>query len=124
MHILSIILQSLLAFMFLFASFGKLTGAETPIEEFKKLGLPQWFRVVTGLVEIIAAAALIIGYWESSWVAVGALIITITAIGGILAQIRIKDQFKNMIMIILMGILSITLFFINVSHLSDFPGFN
>lgn len=124
MHIVSITFQTLLALMFLFASFGKLTGAQTPIEEFEKLRLPQWFRVVTGMIELISAVALIIGYWDASWVAVGALLIAITAIGGVLAQIRIKDHFKNMIMIILMAILAITVFLINVSYLSDFPGFN
>jgi len=106
--------------MFLMASFGKLKGAKTPIEEFEKLRLPQWFRVVTGIVELVSAVALIIGYWDAIWVAAGALIIAFTAIGGVLAQIRIKDKFKNMIMIIVIGILAIILFSINASYLSFF----
>lgn len=123
MHIVSIILQTLLTLMFLMASFGKLRGAETPIEEFEKLRLPQWFRVMTGIIELIAAVALIIGYWDASWLAVGTLLITCIAICGVLAQIRIKDAFKNMLIIIVIGIVAIFLFINNMSTLLDFPGF-
>ncbi|MFE6074218.1 DoxX family protein [Paenibacillus sp. NPDC057886] len=77
MSIVSITLQTLLILMFLMASSGKLRGAKTPIEEFEKLRLPQWFRVVTGIVELVSAAALIIGYWYASWVATGALLIVL-----------------------------------------------
>lgn len=123
MHIVSIILQTLLTLMFLMASFGKLRGAETPIEEFEKLRLPQWFRIVTGIIELISAVALIIGYWDASWVAVGALLIICTAIGGVLAQIRIKDSFKNMLIIIVIGFVAIFLFINSMSELLNFPGF-
>lgn len=105
------------------ASFGKLRGAKTPIEEFNKLRLPQWFRVITGVIELISAVALIIGYWDASWLAVGALLIACTAICGVLAQVRIKDSFKNMLMIIVIGVMAIFLFINNISALLNFPGF-
>lgn len=35
--------------------------------------LPQWFRVVTGLVELIGGALLIIGYWQKDFVMAGVL---------------------------------------------------
>ncbi|GGA34364.1 DoxX family protein [Paenibacillus physcomitrellae] len=124
MNMVSIILQTLLILMFLMASFGKLRGAKTPIEEFEKLRLPQWFRVITGIIEFVAAAALMIGYWDASWVAAGALLIVFTAVGGVLAQVRIKDSFKNMIMIMVIGVAAIFIFLNNVSELLNFPGFN
>ncbi|MFJ5788544.1 DoxX family protein [Lysinibacillus sp. NPDC093197] len=123
MNIVSIIFQTLLMLMFFMASFGKLRGAKTPIEEFNKLRLPQWFRVITGVIELISAVALIIGYWDASWLAVGALLITCTAICGVLAQVRIKDSFKNMLMIIVIGVMAIFLFINNISALLNFPGF-
>ncbi len=42
--------------MFLFAGFGKVTGINMHVEAFNHLGLPQWFRVVTGIVELAGAA--------------------------------------------------------------------
>ena len=124
MNIFSIVLQSLLALAFLMAGLGKVSGSKMHVENFKKWRMPQWFRVVTGLIEFVSAAALIIGFWEPSWVAAGALVIAITAIGGILTHVRAKDSLKDTFPIIFIGILAFILFFINVSDLSDFPGFN
>ncbi|MDB5055833.1 MAG: hypothetical protein JWM44_3883 [Bacilli bacterium] len=124
MDILVIVLQSLLALAFLMAGMGKITGSEMHVEGFKKWRLPQWFRVVTGLVELVGAAALIIGFWQQSWTAAGALLLGFTAIGGLLTHIRVKDSFKDTFPIVLLGILSFIVFFIRLSDLSDFPGFN
>jgi putative oxidoreductase len=124
MTIFSIILQSLLALMFLMAGMGKISGSKMHVEGFKHWGYPQWFRVVTGIIELAGAAALIVGYWESSWVALGAVILGITGIGGILTHMRVKDSFKDTFMILLLAIISIVLFVNNASDLSDFPGFN
>lgn len=124
MNIVSIVLQSLLALAFLMAGLGKVSGSKMHVENFKKWRLPQWFRVITGLIEFVSAAALIIGFWEPSWVAAGALVIGITAIGGILTHVRAKDSLKDTVPILFIGILAFILFFINVSDLSNFPGFN
>jgi putative oxidoreductase len=98
MTVFSIILQSLLALMFLMAGVGKITGSKMHVEGFKHWRLPQWFRIVTGIIELIGAAALVVGYWESSWVALGALILGITGIGGIITHIRVKDSFQQTFM--------------------------
>ena len=124
MHIVTIVIQTFLTFMFLMASSRKLTGDKTAIEEFKTLRLPQWFRVFTGVYELVSATALIIGYWDASWIAVGSLLIAIFAIVGTLAMIRVKEPFKNIIMIMVIAIFAIILFLNNVSNLSNFPGFN
>ncbi|MBD2868846.1 DoxX family protein [Paenibacillus arenilitoris] len=100
MTIFSIILQSILVLMFLMAGFGKVSGSKMHVEGFKHWGYPQWFRVVTGIIELAGTAALIVGYWESSWVALGALILGITGIGGIITHIRVKDPFKDTFMIL------------------------
>ncbi|WP_028402246.1 DoxX family protein [Ectobacillus panaciterrae] len=123
MTVFSIILQSLLALMFLMAGLGKIAGSKMHVEGFKHWGLPQWFRIVTGIIEFVGAAALVVGYWESSWVALGALILGITGIGGIITHIRVKDSFQQTFMILLLAIIGIVLFAINASDLADFPGF-
>lgn len=123
MGIISIILQVLLGFVFLMAGYGKVTGSKMHVQGFNHWKLPQWFRVVTGIVELAGALALFIGIFAHSWAAVGALIIGITAIGGILTHLRVKDSFKQTSTILFLGILAFIVFFINFSHLSNFPGF-
>lgn len=123
LDIVVIVLQSLLALGFLMAGLSKMAGVKMHVENFKKWRLPQWFRVVTGLVEFVGAAALIVGYWEPSWLVAGALVLGITAIGGILVHVRIRDPFKDSIPIAVLGILSLFVFFVRISDLGDFPGF-
>jgi putative oxidoreductase len=123
MNILSIVLQSLLLLAFLMAGMGKVAGSKMHVEGFNQWRLPQWFRVVTGIVELVGAVALIIGFWEHSWAAAGALLLGVTAIGGVLTHIRVKDSFKQMFPIVLLGILSFVVFFIRLSDLPHFPGF-
>lgn len=123
MTVFSIVLQSLLVLMFLMAGLGKISGSKMHVEGFKHWRLPQWFRVVTGIVELFGAVTLIIGYWDASWVALGALILGITAVGGTITHIRVKDSFKQTFMILLLAIIGIVLFAINASDLADFPGF-
>ncbi|GAB0169837.1 hypothetical protein LSPCS325_32740 [Lysinibacillus sp. CTST325] len=72
--------------------------------------------MVKAWFQLLSAVALIIGYWDASWLAFGALLKTCTAIGGVLAQIRIKDSFKNMLMIIVIGLVAIFLFSNNIRH--------
>lgn len=124
MHVVSLVLQTLLTLMFLMAGFGKMTGSKTSIEEFKTLRLPQWIRVVTGVVEFVSAAALIIGYWYASWTVVGALLIVIFSICGTMAMVRVKEPFKNMIVILVIAVLAIILFLINIEDFSNFLGLN
>jgi putative oxidoreductase len=121
--IVSLILQILLAMMFLMAGIGKFSGSKMHVENFDKWRLPQWFRTVTGLVEILGAVALIIGFWEPSWAAVGALWLGIISLGGILTHVRIKDSFKQTFMIIILFIISVALFIIEIDELANFPGF-
>lgn len=123
MDILVYVLQGILAIMFLFAGLGKISGSQTHVDNFNHWRLPQWFRIVTGLVEFVGAAALIYGYKEYSWAAAGALILGITAIGGILTHLRVKDSFKQILPILFLGIIAAVLFYLRYSELANFPGF-
>jgi len=54
------ILQGLLAAAFLAAGGAKLAGVPMMVQIFDQIGLGQWFRVVTGLVEVAGAVALLV----------------------------------------------------------------
>lgn len=64
MYIIFVILQSFLLVSMAFGGGSKLAGGKNFIEMFESLELPQWFRVVTGLVQQAGAAGLVIGYWN------------------------------------------------------------
>jgi putative oxidoreductase len=53
------ILQVVVALAFLAAGAAKLAAAPFMVQLFDQIGLGQWFRIVTGVVEIFGAAALV-----------------------------------------------------------------
>src|SRR5438309_11208333 len=53
-------LQAILAADFLAAGAAKLAGVPFMVDLFAQIGLGQWFRVVTGAVEVIGAVALLV----------------------------------------------------------------
>jgi putative oxidoreductase len=54
------ILQAIVALAFLTAGGSKLAGAEPMVAVFDKIGFGQWFRYVTGLLEVTGAIGLFI----------------------------------------------------------------
>ena len=53
------ILQVVVALVFLAAGAAQLAAAPFMVQLFDQIGLGQWFRIVTGVVEIFGAAALV-----------------------------------------------------------------
>ncbi|XZE56356.1 DoxX family protein [Planctomycetaceae bacterium SH139] len=77
------VLQVLLAAMFLMAGISKLMGQEMMVQNFETIGLGQWFRYVTGAVEVAAAILLVVPNF--SWLGAGLLVCTM--IGATLAHL-------------------------------------
>ena len=112
MEIITYILQGILALLFLMAGFGKVTGSKMHVEAFTHWRLPQWFRVVTGVVELTGAVLLIIGFWVPFSALAGSLLLGVTGIGGVLTHIRAKDSVKDTAMILVLAILAFVVFFL------------
>lgn len=89
------------------AGVGKLFGMS--VDSFSRWQLPQWFRLVTGLVETTAAILLIIGFWNESFILCGSVMLVLVAIGGFLTHVRIKDSFLDMLPILFLGFLALLL---------------
>ena len=53
-------LQGVIGAAFLAAGFAKLAGVPYMVDLFEHVGLGQWFRVATGLVEVTGAIALLV----------------------------------------------------------------
>jgi putative oxidoreductase len=75
--------QIALAAMFLFAGGSKLAGAPAMVNLFAAIGWGQWFRYVTGAIEISAAVALLI----PSAALFGAILLVPTMIGAATANL-------------------------------------
>lgn len=54
-------LQAALGLVGLGVGGAKVTHREDQVEDFQRFGYPQWFRIVTGLVEIGAGIGLLVG---------------------------------------------------------------
>ncbi len=72
------ILQILTAAVFLMAGFTKLSGDPLMVEAFANIGLGQWFRYLTGTIEIVSALMLLV----PRLVPVGALLLICTMLGA------------------------------------------
>lgn len=109
MEIFGWVVQGLLAVAFLMAGLGKLFGSEMHKKSFEHWRLPQWFRVVTGLVETIAAVLLIVGFWYYTALISGAWLLVVVGFGGVITHARVRDSFKDTLTITVLGILAIIL---------------
>ena len=97
MLILTIVLQSWLLFSMAFFGGSKIAGAKHQVELFDSIQRPQWFRVVTGYVQLIGCIGLIIGYWYpgiAAWAGIGIGIMMLLAC---LSHLRVKHPFGKMI---------------------------
>ena len=52
-------LQAVVAAVFFAAGMAKLTGVPFEVQSFAQIGLGQWFRIVTGMTQIVGAFALV-----------------------------------------------------------------
>jgi len=77
------ILQVLVALAFLGAGFAKFSGQPMMIEMFDKLGLGQWFRYLTGSIELGSAIMLLIPRLTF----VGALLLVCSMTGAVAAHL-------------------------------------
>jgi putative oxidoreductase len=59
-HIVLWILRILMAALFLFASYMKLSGNPMMVDEFNTIGLGQWFRYLTGVLELAGGIAILV----------------------------------------------------------------
>ena len=79
------ILSGLLALAFLGAGGAKLAGAAAMVEIFNKVGLGQWFRYFTGVLEVAGAIGLLI----SRYAFYAAILLALVMVGAIIAHLTV-----------------------------------
>ena len=95
--------QIALAGMFMLAGGLKLTGAPEMIGLFDAIGVGQWFRYVTGSIEVVSAVALLV----PRWAAFGALLLIPTMVGAVFTHLFIVGGSPLMATVLLTGSVSV-----------------
>jgi putative oxidoreductase len=93
------VVQIALAGMFLLAGGSKLLGAPAMVALFNTIGIGQWFRSVTGLIEVGSAIALLV----SSTAVFGALALVPTMIGAVATELFIARDSAVPAAVLLLG---------------------
>lgn len=106
--ILSIILQVVLGLGFIMFGYQKFVSEDMK-QGFIHFGYGDGFRIFTGLVEILSAIVIIVGIWVKPLAVIGGGLLAATMIGAILTHVKMKDEFKNMVMPIVLFILPVRL---------------
>ena len=85
----------------------KLIGAEMMVAVYDQIGIGQWFRIVTGVIELGGVILL----WVPSMQILGALLLGGTMVGAVLAHILILGP--SSIPAIILGLLCATVVLLN-----------
>ena len=91
--------QVALAGMFLLAGTPKLLGDPAMVGLFDAIGIGQWFRYVTGLIEVVSAVALLV----PSLAVFGALALVPTMVGAVATHLFIVGGPSTLPTILLLG---------------------
>ena len=85
LHITLWMVQMLTAAVLVMAGGTKLAGADMQIALFEQIGLGQWFRYVTGGLEVLCAILLLV----PKTAAIGATLLAVTMVGAIATHLFI-----------------------------------
>jgi putative oxidoreductase len=98
------ILSGLVALSFIAAGGAKLAGVPVMVELFDKVGLGQWFRYFTGILEVIGAIGLLI----SRCAFYAAILLVIVMVGAIIAHVTVLggSPAPAFVLLVLSGIIA------------------
>ena len=98
------ILSGLVALSFIAAGGAKLTGVPAMVEVFEKVGLGQWFRYFTGILEVVAGIGLLL----SSYTFYAAALLALVMIGAIIAHLTVLggSPAPAFVLLVLSGIIA------------------
>ena len=106
-------IKGFLTLAFVGAGGAKLAGAEPMVATFDAVGLGQWFRYVTGIIEVGAAALL----WWPGRQAFGAALLGATMVGAVLTHLLILGP--SALPAIVLGLLTAVVLY---AHRDQIPG--
>ena len=106
MYILIIIIQVLLAVLFLLTGIKIYSGKMA--HEFKRFGYQNYFNKLTGSIELIGSLSMFLGVWINLFAFIGALILSMTMLAAAVTLLLIvRDPVKK-------AMPSVVLFLLNI----------
>ena len=112
MDLLSAVFQGLLGAVFLFS--GVMKFSKQMEAEFARYSYPDWFRVFTGIAEILAAGSVIVGIWNQTAAAWGGILIAVIMLGAIYTHIKTGDSASKLFMPVLLLLLGLAVMYLNL----------
>jgi putative oxidoreductase len=106
-------LQGVVAAAFLAAGLAKLAGAPFMVGIFEQIGIGQWFRILTGVVEVTGAVALLIPGFAS----IGALWLGGTMVGAVATHLFVLHS--SPAAAIVLGLLNTAIIYLRRDELVD-----
>lgn len=101
MKYVPLVARVLLTIAFVMAGGAKLAGAAEMVAVFDAIGVGQWFRYLTGIIEVGGAAML----WYKPTRVLGALLLGATMVGAVIAHVLILGP--STLPAIVLGILTV-----------------
>jgi uncharacterized membrane protein YphA (DoxX/SURF4 family) len=90
------IVEGVLGLAFLGAGGSKLMGVKMHVENFQRWGYPQWFRSVTGAVEVVGGVGMLAGIGLRWLGPLAGLWLTATMLGAVLTHVRAHESVGKM----------------------------
>jgi putative oxidoreductase len=103
--------QVILAAAFLATGFAKLAGEPFMVDLFTQIGIGQWFRLTTGVVEVTGAVALLVPGFAS----VGALWLGFTMVGAVTTHLFVLHT--SPVPAIVLGLLNVVVVYLRRDEL-------
>jgi putative oxidoreductase len=98
------ILSGLVALVFIAAGGGKLAGTAVMVDLFAKVGVGQWFRYFTGVLELAGG----IGLLFPRYAFYAAILLSIVMVGAIIAHVTVLggSPAPALVLLVLSGIIA------------------
>ena len=116
MKYLSYGLRGLLTLAFVAAGAAKLAGVEMMVATFDAIGIGQWFRFLTGFIEVAAPVLL----WLPGKQVLGAAILGATMVGAVLAHLLILGP--SAVPAVILGLMSSGVIYLHRDQITDAMG--
>lgn len=107
MSIPIIVVQVVLGLLFVLIGSMTVAGRKMFVENFRRFGYPQWFRVVTGSLEVLGGLGLLIGIWLPWLAALASAGLTLVMLGAVFTEIRTREPLQKVVLPLVMGALAI-----------------
>jgi putative oxidoreductase len=107
MSIPIIAVQAVLGLLFIVIGGMTVAGRKMFVENFRRFGYPQWFRIVTGSLEVLGGLGLLLGIWLPWLAALASTGLTLVMLGAVVTEVRTREPLQKIVLPIVMGALAI-----------------